>query len=169
MPNQLLDAISREGVLASVSIRYWRAAKKLEAGDLGLNDRQIADRLIVLGHKRLLPREAMARFALVESRAHACVDRNSFPFLGGIARFVPNRNLAKLNETLEGLKAEFAFEIDSFMSRYRTCARARWANGGRRRGPWTCPWGNSWKGSRRLSRAGCGCGSGSTSTRTSTR
>ena len=76
--NQLLDAISREGVLASVSIRYWRAAKKLEAADLGLKDRQIADRLVVLGHKRLLPREAMARFALIESRAHAaaCTENN---------------------------------------------------------------------------------------------
>ena len=45
--NQLLDAISREGTLVSVSIRYWRAAKKLEAADLGLEDRQIADRLVV--------------------------------------------------------------------------------------------------------------------------
>ena len=134
MQNQLLDAISREGVLASVSIRYWRAAKKLEAADLGLKDRQIADRLVVLGHKRLLPREAMARFALIESRAHACVERNSFPFLGGIARFVPNRNLAKLNETLDGLKAEFAAEIESFMSRYedlRESALDEWRDAAR--------------------------------------
>lgn len=129
MQNQLLDAISREGVLASVFIRYWRAAKKLEAEDLGLNNRQIADRLIVLGHKRLLPREALARFALVESRAHAAVERASFPFLGGIARFVPNRNLAKLTETLDGLKAEFEEEIDSFMDRYedlRASALSEW-------------------------------------------
>ena len=118
MQNQLLDAISREGVLANVSVRYWRAAKKLEAADLGLKDRQIADRLVVLGHKRLLPREALARFALIESRAHAAVERGSFPFLGGLARYVPNRNLAKLNETLDGLKDEFDAEIDSFMDRY---------------------------------------------------
>jgi len=118
LKNQILDAISNEGVLASVSIRYWRAARKLEAQDLGLNDRQIADRLVVLGHKRLLPRDALARFALIESRAHAAVERNSFSFLGGIARFVPNRNLAKLNETLDGLKDEFDAEIDSFMDRY---------------------------------------------------
>ena len=134
MQNQLLDAISREGVLASVSIRFWRAAKKLEAADLGLKDRQIADRLVVLGHKRLLPREAMARFALIESRAHACVERNSFPFLGGIARFVPNRNLARLNETLDGLKDEFAAEIDSFMDRYedlRESALDEWRDAAR--------------------------------------
>lgn len=132
--NQLLDAISREGVLASVSIRFWRAAKKLEAADLGLKDRQIADRLVVLGHKRLLPREAMARFALIESRAHACVERNSFPFLGGIARFVPNRNLARLNETLDGLKDEFAAEIESFMAKYedlRESALDEWRDAAR--------------------------------------
>ena len=132
--NQLLDAISREGVLASVSIRFWRAAKKLEAADLGLKDRQIADRLVVLGHKRLLPREAMARFSLIESRAHACVERNSFSFLGGIARFVPNRNLARLNETLDGLKDEFATEIESFMSRYedlRESALDEWRDAAR--------------------------------------
>jgi hypothetical protein len=134
MQTQLLEAISREGVLASVSIRFWRAAKKLEAADLGLKDQQIADRLVVLGHKRLLPREAMARFALIESRAHACVERNSFSFLGGIARFVPNRNLAKLNETLDGLKDEFAAEIESFMAKYedlRESALDEWRDAAR--------------------------------------
>ena len=117
MTNPLLDAISREGVLASVSIRYWRAAKKLEAADLGLNDRQIAERLIVLGHKRLLPREALARFALIESRAHAIVERYSFSFLG-LARFVPNQNLGRLTSALDGLKQEFSAEIEAFMGRY---------------------------------------------------
>ncbi len=134
MNNQLLDAVAREGVLASVSIRYWRAAKKLEAEDLGLDGRQIADRLIVLGHKRLLPRDALARFALIESRAHACVERSSFPFLGGIARFVPNRNLGRLTETLETLKAEFESEIDAFMDRYedlRESALVEWRDAAR--------------------------------------
>ena len=38
MNNQtLLDALTREGVLISVSCRYWRAAKKLQSADLGLD------------------------------------------------------------------------------------------------------------------------------------
>ena len=134
MQNQMLDAVAREGVLASVSIRYWRAAKKLEAQDLGLDERQITDRLIVLGHKRLLPREALVRFALIESRAHAAVERGSFPFLGGIARFVPNRNLARLTEKLEALKEEFVAEIDAFMDRYedlRESALNEWRDAAR--------------------------------------
>ncbi len=53
MPNNqnLLDVLTREGVL--LSVRYWRAAKKLQAQDLGLDPDDVTDRLISLGHKRL--------------------------------------------------------------------------------------------------------------------
>jgi hypothetical protein len=69
MQNQpLLDVLTREGVLLSVSVRYWRAAKKLKPEDLGLDPDDIIDRLISLGHKKLLPREALAPFAIIESR-----------------------------------------------------------------------------------------------------
>ena len=58
---QLLDALTREGVLINVSVRYWRATRKLNAEDLGLNPDNVTDRLIRLGHKKLLPREALLR------------------------------------------------------------------------------------------------------------
>jgi hypothetical protein len=90
----------------------------LEAADLGLNESQIAEHLIILGHKRLLPRDALARFALIEGRAHAAIEKNSFLFLGGIARYVPNRNLERLTNMLNGLKDEFTAEVETFMSRY---------------------------------------------------
>lgn len=118
MQNQLLDALTQEGVLINVQVRYWRAAKKLSPEDLGLKETQVNNRLISLGHKRLLPKEALARFALLEGRAHAAVEKHSFPFLGGIARFVPNNNLGRLTRTLEDLKAEFQTETENFMARY---------------------------------------------------
>jgi hypothetical protein len=118
MQNQLLDALTREGVLVNVSVRFWRAAKKLNAEDLGLKDNQVNGRLISLGHKRLLPKEALAAFALIEGRAHAAVEKYSFPFLGGIARFVPNANLFRLSDTLQALKEEFESESERFMARY---------------------------------------------------
>ena len=63
-PNtDLLKALTREGVLAGVSVRYWRANKRLKAQDLGLDPDRVSDRLISLGHKRLLPREAIAASA----------------------------------------------------------------------------------------------------------
>ncbi|MDB6078842.1 MAG: hypothetical protein JWO82_2589, partial [Akkermansiaceae bacterium] len=84
----LLEAICRRGVLCATSVRYWRGCKRLKAEDLGLDPAQVSQRLIQLGHKRLVPREALAAFALIESRAHALIEASSFPFLGGIARFV---------------------------------------------------------------------------------
>jgi len=114
----LLDAVCRRGVLIATSVRYWRGCKKLAAEDLGLDPANVSDRLIQLGHKRLIPREALGKFALVESRAHALVEAASFPFLGGIARFVPNPRLADVVEKLAHLKNEFQSETLDFVAGY---------------------------------------------------
>src|SRR4030095_15656473 len=86
----LLGVLTRSGVLINVSVRYWRGCKKLKPEDIGLEHAHVSDRLISLGHKRLLPKEATAALALVESRAHALVEANTFPFLNGLGHFVPN-------------------------------------------------------------------------------
>lgn len=125
----LLDAVCRRGVLVATSVRYWRGCKKLAAEDLGLDPDRVSDRLIQLGHKRLIPREALAKFSLIESRAHALVESSSFPFLGGIARFVPNPRLADVVEKLANLRQEFIAETEDFVSGYtmlRGKALAEW-------------------------------------------
>ena len=114
----LLDVLTREGVLINVSVRYWRAAKKLQAQDLGLDPDDVAERLISLGHKRLLPKDALAPFALVESRAHALVEASSFPFLNGVARYLPNTKLAEVTTRLRELESEFRAARTEFDSRY---------------------------------------------------
>jgi hypothetical protein len=115
--NNLLDVLTREGVLINVSVRYWRAAKKLKAEDLDLNADNVTD-LISLGHKKLLPRQALQAFALIESRAHAVVEASTFPFLNGLGHFMPNRKLTEVTTTLNGLEAEFAQARQDFMARY---------------------------------------------------
>ncbi|MCE9616540.1 MAG: DUF3150 domain-containing protein [Lentisphaerae bacterium] len=114
----MLDVLTREGVLINVSVRYWRAAKKLKAEDLGLDPDDVTDKLISLGHKKLLPREALAAFALIESRAHALVDASTFPFLG-VAHFLPNAKLAEVTTRLEALEQEFQAAQQTFMGQYR--------------------------------------------------
>ena len=114
----LLDILTREGVLLSVSVRYWRAAKRLQAQDLGLDPEDVADRLISLGHKRLMPKDALAAFALIESRAHALVEAATFPFLNGIARFLPNRKLSDVTGMLSRLESEFQEARNAFANRY---------------------------------------------------
>jgi hypothetical protein len=103
--SNLLNVLTRSGVLINVSVRYWRGCKKLKPEDIGLSEANISDRLISLGHKRLLPREAT--LALVESRAHALIEANTFPFLNGLGHFLPNARLAEVNGKLKELEQEF--------------------------------------------------------------
>ncbi len=116
--NQILDVLTREGVLLNVSVRFWRAHKKLQAADLGLDPNDVTDRLISLGHKKLVPKEALAGFALIESRAHSLVDANTFPFFGGIGHFLPNSKLEEVNRKLESLRHEFDSAQFSFLRNY---------------------------------------------------
>lgn len=125
----LLDAVCRRGVLVSTSVRYWRGCKKLSAEDLGLDPAHVSDRLIQLGHKRLIPRDALQAFALIESRVQATVEGASFPFLGGIGRFVPNPRLGELTERLDRLRDEFREATLDFVAGYvplRESAMVEW-------------------------------------------
>jgi hypothetical protein len=133
--NPLLNALTREGVLINVSVRFWRAAKKLQAADIGLDPDDVTDRLISLGHKKLLPREALAAFALIESRAHALVESNTFPFLNGLGHFLPNKKLAEVTRKLKGLEAEFHDAQQAFAQQYgklRTSALVEWHEAARK-------------------------------------
>jgi hypothetical protein len=133
--NQLLDVLTREGVLINVSVRYWRATKKLNAEDLGLDPDKVTDRLISLGHKKLLPKEALEALALVESRAHALVEASTFPFLKGLSRFLPNAKLQEVLDKLDNLSFDFASARADFLSRYaqmRESAAAEWLEAARR-------------------------------------
>ena len=127
--NQLLEALTREGVLINVSVRYWRATKKLNAEDIGLDPESVETRLISLGHKNLIPKESLQAFALIEGRAHALVEANSFPFLNNLAHFLPNSRLEETMNRLTALEQEFAVEKTGFMARYaqtREQALAEW-------------------------------------------
>ena len=117
-PKQLLDALSHEGVLINVSVLYWRANKKLNPEDLGLAPEALTDKLITLGHKRLLPKEALHGFGLIESRVHGLIESTTFPFLNGLGHFLPNTKLEETTSALEKLKTEFQGHRDSFLLDY---------------------------------------------------
>jgi hypothetical protein len=121
--NDLLAVLTREGVLIKVSCRYWRGTKKLKPEDLGLKESDVSDRLISLGHKRLLPKDALADLAVVEGRAHALVESNTFPFLSGIAHFLPNARLEEVTGKLEQMQSEFWQAKQSFLQKYSSLRR----------------------------------------------
>jgi len=125
----LLHVLTREGVLINVSIRFWRGCKKLKAEDIGLDANQVSNRLISLGHKRLLPKESTAELSLVEGRAHALIENSTFPFLNGLGHFLPNSKLAEATRKLRELEDSFWMAKEKFLDRYsslRTNASHEW-------------------------------------------
>lgn len=127
--NPLLAVLTREGVLINVSVRFWRGCKKLQPEDIGMDAAKLSDRLIQLGHKRLLPKDAMKELALVEGRAHALIEQNTFPFLNGLGHFLPNPKLTEVTAKLKELEVEFTQARDRFLGRYatlRTDAAREW-------------------------------------------
>jgi len=130
----LLDAVCRRGVLVATSVRFWRGCKRLAPEDLGLDPANVNERLIQLGHKHLIPRDALQAFALIESRVQATVESSSFPFLGGIGRFVPNPRLADLKDKLDTLDKDFTRATLDFIAGYgpmRKKALAEWREAAR--------------------------------------
>lgn len=128
--DHLLEVLTRKGVLVSVSVRYWRAAKKLKPEDLGLAPDQVAQELINLGQKRLIPKDTLKQFALIEGRAHALVDASTFPFLNGLAHFLPNSRLSEVTDKLDSLEQEFRGATADFLRDYaevRAQGLAQWS------------------------------------------
>ena len=115
---QLLNILTREGVLINVSISYWRGCKKLKPEDLGLEAAKVSDRLISLGHKRLLPRDTMQKLSLIEGRAHSLIEGNTFPFMGGLGHFLPNPKLDEVTGKLKALEDEFWAAKAEFLKSY---------------------------------------------------
>ena len=115
----ILSILTREGVLISASVRYPRFHKKLAPADLGLSPDQVSERLVSLGHKKLLPREALAELSLVEGRTHAIIDQGTFPFLGGLGHFLPNGKLVDVQEQLNTQRSHFHRAKENFLAAYR--------------------------------------------------
>lgn len=127
--NNLLSALTREGVLIKVSVSYWRGCKKLRPEDIGLKEANLSDRLISLGHKRLLPKESLSALALIEGRAHALVEQNTFPFLSGLGHFLPNARLNEFMSKVKELEGEFWAAKNEFIQHYaslRDSASEEW-------------------------------------------
>jgi hypothetical protein len=106
-----------ELVAIQLAVRSWPGQAKLSAEDLGLKEDEVPE-IFRLGNKRLYPEEWRQTFNQLAGKARSYLNDHSFPFIVEYVRAIPKRNLAKVVERLEELKAEYLAKADEFVQHY---------------------------------------------------
>jgi hypothetical protein len=114
--SEMLKILNNEGVLFKLKVRMPRFKVKLTEEDIGL--KKVDSRFIRLGHKRLLQPEVLKEIQSIEGKANAVIEANSYEFMGGAGRFVPNTKLEVVIDTLEKLRIEFSTKVTKFCNNY---------------------------------------------------
>jgi len=113
-----------EMVAIQLAVRSWPGQAKLSAEDLGLTYGQVRE-IFYLGNKKLYPQEWRRCFNQLSGKARTYLNDHSYPFVVEYVRAIPKRNLAKVVERLEELRAEYLAKADEFVDHYDTI-RAEW-------------------------------------------
>ena len=124
----LLQILTREGVLLNVSVRYWRAHKKLRAEDLGLAPDQVSGAAHQPRAQAAVAKEATAALALVKAgRMPWWKPTRSVPERP--RSLVPNAKLGEVTAKLKALETEFWRAKNQFIAQYgplRDAALEEW-------------------------------------------
>jgi len=107
----------KDGILMTLNVSKWSAAKKLNPDDLGLTADQIPE-FMRLGRKLLIPEEERNKFTQIENNARNALERDSFTFPVGNARFVPRHRILDVDNKLREYQVIYMAAIDSFLDRY---------------------------------------------------
>lgn len=108
----------KDGVLLTLNVGKWGGGKKLSPDDLGLTPQQVPD-FMKLGKKMLIPQDEKNVFTQIENNARNSIERDSFAFPVGGARFVPRHRILGVDAKLEEYKATYMAAVESFLDRYK--------------------------------------------------
>lgn len=110
------EVLFKQGILFDLDIGRWAGIRKLDKSDLLLS--QLNPNAIHLGHKRLIPKEAIEKVTEIEGKARHVLAKCSseFPIAG--ARFVRYPMLEFLITELTTLKAKFLYEAKELIKDY---------------------------------------------------
>jgi len=106
-----------EMVAIQLNVRFWPGQAKLKPADLGLKENEVPE-IFYLGNKKLYPQEIRQQFGHLSSKARSYLNDHSYPFVMEYVRAIPKRNLARVVERLEELKAEFMTKAQEFLVEY---------------------------------------------------
>jgi len=111
------EILFKKGILVDLDVHQWRAQKKLTKEDL-LLDKTIQEDLYYTGHKKLLPKKALAPLIEIEGKARLELDARSSPFPIAKARFVTFPVLNELMDVLGKYQKEFFKALDELILNY---------------------------------------------------
>ena len=116
MKDTNLQNIFNDGFLVDLNVSYWSAARKLREEDMGLDE---VSEAFSLGKKLLIPYNVMHAFKLIESRARSLIDKSSFRFPIGSARFIPKRKFVKVINELKDLQTKYNELVTDLVTNYQ--------------------------------------------------
>jgi hypothetical protein len=111
------ENIFTHGNLVDVNVGMWTAERKLQPEDLGLEGENISE-VFSLGHKKLMPTEVIAKFRHMDYQARNTLERFSFSFEFGSARFVPKKRFMEFAAEIDKVIADFQKVADEFTANY---------------------------------------------------
>ena len=104
---ELTELLFRCGTLIELNVGRPTFQRKLKASDICMEAEQINEEAIYLGHKKLLPKEAMEELVTIEGRARTYLAAHSIDFPISRARFVSYKVLADVLTKLEEFQTAY--------------------------------------------------------------
>ena len=105
------------GNLVDVNVSMWTGERRLQAEDLGLDKKKVSG-AFTLGRKKLIPPEEIGKFKHFDYKARVILERYSFQFQFGGARFVPKKAFMEFVEEMDALIKEYNQAADEFTEKY---------------------------------------------------
>ena len=119
---QAQDLIFENGTVWAVSTSGWSGNDRLEAGDLGIEEKDVLD-IFRLGNKKLLPDAVRIRLHGARSQVQGLMMRVGRPFFIRGCYFIPDKSLLGALEGLKMVRLRQEQEVSRFLDGYENVKR----------------------------------------------
>jgi hypothetical protein len=114
----LAEKIFKKGHIVDPHIGGMTFRKKLQPKDIGKIKADVPEEIVVLGHKRLVKKSALAEIESVRNKAYSIVEVNSTSSWIPKLRFMTKEASVKVMAELKTLKVDFFKAVDKFVAEY---------------------------------------------------
>lgn len=111
-----IQVLFDKGTLLDLYIGRWAGIRRLQPDDMLIEN--LNQEALYLGHKKLLPKQAMEKLVQLEGKARTTLAKKSLDFPVGGARFVYYKALPEVLLLMKGLKAKWDVAVDELIANY---------------------------------------------------